>query len=257
MANTKVIAIANQKGGVGKTTTAVNLAACLALAGHKTLLIDMDPQSNASVGLGVEKEAINNHFYHVMLDGVPLADATMATQVPDLDLVPAVVDLSAAEQELVGVQDREFVLRKAIEVLPHQYEYILMDCPPSLGLITLNALVAAGSVIIPIQAEFYALRGLELLITTIGMVQKAFNPSLKMEGALITMVDSRASLSQQVVEEVRKMFGNKVYRTVIPRNVRLAEAPSHGLPITLYDKHSTGAEAYMALSLEIMEKIRS
>jgi chromosome partitioning protein len=257
MAKTKVIAIANQKGGVGKTTTAVNLAACLALAGHKTLLIDMDPQSNASVGLGVEKESINNHLYHVMLDGVPLAEAIMATQVPDLDLVPSVVDLSAAEHELVDVKDREFVLRRAIELLGGRYEYILMDCPPSLGFITLNALVAAGSVLIPIQAEYYALRGLELLIETIGRVQKALNPHLKMEGALITMVDSRASLSHQVVEEVRKMFGNKVYRTIIPRNVRLAEAPSHGQPITLYDKRSTGAEAYLALSLEIMEKIRN
>jgi chromosome partitioning protein len=255
--NAKVIAIANQKGGVGKTTTAVNLAACLGLAGHKTLLIDMDPQANATIGLGVEREQVANHLYHVMLDGVPLEEAVFPTGVENLDLVPSVIDLTASEIELKDVLEREFVLRKAVEPLKHRYEYIIMDCPPSLGLITINALAAAGSVIIPVQAEYYALRGITMLVDTIGLIQKALNPRLKLEGALITMADSRATLSQQVVEEIRKIFRDKVFRTVIPRNVRLAEAPSHGQPITVYDRRSAGAEAYLHLSLEIMSRIKT
>ncbi len=255
--NAKIIAIANQKGGVGKTTTSVNLAACLALAGHPTLLVDMDPQSNATVGLGVERPQVPNHLYHVLLDGVPMAEALLKTNVEGLDMVPSVIDLTAAELELKDVEEREFVLKKALNPLRGRFEYVLLDCPPSLGLLTLNALVAAGSVLIPVQAEYYALRGLELLLNTISLVQKGLNPHLKVEGALITMADARASLSEQVIAEIRQMFRDKVYRTIIPRNVRLAEAPSHGKPITQYDRRSTGAEAYLQLSLEIMGKVRN
>ncbi len=255
--NAKIIAIANQKGGVGKTTTSVNLAACLALAGHPTLLVDMDPQSNATVGLGVERPQVQNHLYHVLLDGVPMAEALLKTNVEGLDMVPSVIDLTAAELELKDVEEREFVLKKALDPLRDRFEYVLLDCPPSLGLLTLNALVAAGSVLIPVQAEYYALRGLELLLNTISLVQKGLNPHLKVEGALITMADARASLSEQVIAEIRQMFRDKVYRTIIPRNVRLAEAPSHGKPITQYDRRSTGAEAYLQLSLEIMGKVRN
>ena len=255
--NAKIIAIANQKGGVGKTTTSVNLAACLALAGHPTLLVDMDPQSNATVGLGVERPQVQNHLYHVLLDGVPMAEALLKTNVEGLDMVPSVIDLTAAELELKDVEEREFVLKKALNPLRGRFEYVLLDCPPSLGLLTLNALVAAGSVLIPVQAEYYALRGLELLLNTISLVQKGLNPHLKVEGALITMADARASLSEQVIAEIRQMFRDKVYRTIIPRNVRLAEAPSHGKPITQYDRRSTGAEAYLQLSLEIMGKVRN
>lgn len=235
----------------------MNLASCLALADRPTLLVDMDPQANSTMGLGIEKNQLAHHLYDVLLNGLPLPEAVFKTGVDKLDMVASVIDLTAAELELKDLPQREFVLRKALAAVDGKYEYIILDCPPSLGLLTLNALVAAGSVLIPVQAEYYALRGLELLLNTIGLVQKGLNPFLKVEGALLTMVDSRASLNQQVMEEVRRMFTDKVYRTVIPRNVRLAEAPSHGQPITLYDKRCAGAEAYLQLSLEVMNRVRN
>jgi chromosome partitioning protein len=250
----KAIAVANQKGGVGKTTTAVNLAACLALAGHPTLLIDMDPQANATLGLGFSRDRVKNHLYHVLLDGVPLAEAVHPTEVPGLDLVPSDIDLTGAEVELSSVEHREKILAGGLLRIKDKYHFTLIDCPPSLSLITLNGLTAADTVLIPVQAEYYAMTGVALLLNTLAMVQKGLNPGLRVEGALLTMVDNRSALSAQVVHEIRTMFRDRVFDTVIPRNVRLAEAPSHGKPITLYDPRSKGAEAYQQLALELIKK---
>ncbi|MES2202347.1 MAG: AAA family ATPase [candidate division FCPU426 bacterium] len=250
----RVIAVANQKGGVGKTTTAVNLAACLAAAGHATLLVDMDPQANASLGLGFGAGRAEKQVYHVLLDGLPLAEAVIPTEVKNLDLLPSGIDLSGAEIELTGMPDREKVLRGALNTARGRYRFIILDCPPSLGLVTLNALTATDTVLIPVQAEYYAMSGVALLLNTLALVQKGLNPELRVEGALLTMVDSRSALSGQVVQQLRAMFRERVFQTLIPRNVRLAEAPSHGKPITVYDPRSKGAEAYSAFAAELLAK---
>lgn len=248
----RVIAIANQKGGVGKTTTAVNLGACLAEKERKILLIDIDPQGNATSGIGLRKSEIRTCIYDALINEVPLAEVVVDTQVATLRMVPATIKLAGAESELVGMMARDQRLRLALEPVRNDYDYILIDCPPSLGNLTLNALSAADSVIVPIQCEFYALEGLSQLMRTIQLVQKYSNPRLEIEGVVLTMYDSRTNLSEQVMEEVKKYFQDKVYDSIIPRNVRLSEAPSYGLPITLYDAKSKGSEAYMDLAKEVI-----
>jgi chromosome partitioning protein len=251
----RIIAIANQKGGVGKTTTAINLGACLAVAEKKTLVIDVDPQGNATSGLGIDKESVERSIYDVLIEGMPLADAIISSvHFPYLDVLPATRDLVGAEVELVGRRNRENILRDAIEAIRGRYEYVLIDCPPSLGLITLNTLAAADSVLIPIQCEFYALEGLSQLLNTVTIVQKNLNPRLQIEGVLLTMYDGRLNLSRQVADEAKEYFGPKVYRTTIPRNVRIAEAPSFGKPIVLYDVMSVGAKSYLALAKEVIAR---
>jgi chromosome partitioning protein len=251
----RVIAIANQKGGVGKTTTAINLGASLAVAEKRTLVVDIDPQGNATSGLGVERRDALPNVYDVLVGEKTASEAvTREVHFPCLDLIPSTRDLVGAEIELVQAPQRESVLRKALEPLRGEYDYILVDCPPSLGLLTLNTLTAADSVLIPIQCEFYALEGLSQLLNTIRLVQKGLNPGLDIEGVLLTMFDRRLNLSRQVAAEARDYFGGKVYRTPIPRNVRLAEAPSFGQPIVLYDVLSQGAQAYLALAKELLAK---
>jgi len=247
----RVITIANQKGGVGKTTTAVNLAASIAVAEHRTLLVDMDPQCNATSGVGVSYSKLPAHLYDVLIGASPFRDIILHTDVPMLDLAPAHPDLIGAEVELLDLDDREMVLKKAIDGLREEYPYILIDCPPSLGLLTVNALAAADCVIIPLQCEYYALEGLALLLRTITIIKKRVNPTLEIMGVLLTMFDKRNSLSFRVMEEARRYLGNKVFTTVIPRNVRLSEAPSHGKPVVLYDASSRGAESYLELAAEI------
>ena len=254
----RVIAIANQKGGVGKTTTAVNLAASLAIAEKRTLLIDADPQGNATSGVGIDKTLIARSLYDVLLEGAPVKEVVRPDeQLPFLHVIPATQDLVGAELELVGSANREGRLRAALEPIRADYDYVLIDCPPSLGLVTLNVLTAADAVLIPIQCEYYALEGISQLLNTIRLVQQNFNPGFQIDGVLLTMYDNRLNLSKQVVAEAKEYFGAKVFRTVIPRNVRLAEAPSFGKPILLYDVQSVGAKSYLSVAQELIKRTES
>ncbi len=249
----KVIAIANQKGGVGKTTTAVNLSSCLAYKGKKTVIIDVDPQGNTTSGLGIDKKIISKSIYDVIINDENIENALMKTMIDDLYICPSNIQLVGAEVELVSVISRETRMKAAIDDIRDKYDFILIDCPPSLGLLTLNALTAADTILVPIQCEYYALEGLSQLMNTVKLVQRHLNPALDVEGVVLTMFDARTNLSIQVVEDVKKHFRNKVYRTVIPRNVRLSEAPSFGLPIILYDAKSKGAECYLDLAQEVID----
>ena len=250
----KAIAIFNQKGGVGKTTTNINLAACLALKGKKVLIIDIDPQGNTTSGIGVAKKSLKNTVYNILIDkNYDPRKAIIKTSVKNLDLIPASVDLAGAEVELVQIEEREKTLKIGIDKVRENYDYIFIDCPPSLGLLTINSLTAVDSVLIPIQCEFYALEGVSQLVSTINLVKKNLNSKLEIQGVILSMFDGRTNLSLQVVQEVKKYFGGKVYSTVIPRNVRLAEAPSFGMPITVYDPKSKGAEAYMDFAEEFLD----
>jgi len=248
----RIIAIANQKGGVGKTTTAVNLSACLAVRNKKVLVVDIDPQGNTTSGLGVDKNTISKSIYDTIINEVPIEETLCKTQIDGLFLSPSNINLAGAEVELVSVISRETRLKDALEEVSNDFDFMIIDCPPSLGLLTINALTAANTILVPIQCEYYALEGLSQLMNTVRIVQKHLNKALRVEGVVLTMFDARTNLSIQVVEEVKKYFGNKVYRTIIPRNVRLSEAPSFGLPIILYDNKSKGAECYMELADEVI-----
>ncbi|GGJ64799.1 chromosome partitioning protein [Anoxybacillus voinovskiensis] len=250
----KIIAIANQKGGVGKTTTAVNLAACLAHLGKKVLLVDIDPQGNATSGIGIEKGDIDECVYNLLVEGMKAKEIIRPTNIEHLYIIPATIQLAGAEIELVPVVSREILLKNALEPIKEHYDFIFIDCPPSLGLLTLNALTAADAVLIPVQCEYYALEGLSQLLNTIRLVQKHLNTNLKLDGVVLTMLDARTNLGIQVIQEVKKYFREKVYDTIIPRNVRLSEAPSHGKPIILYDVRSKGAEVYIELAKEVLAR---
>ena len=251
----RIIAIANQKGGVGKTTTAINLSACLAEAGQRVLAVDFDPQGNATSGLGFEKGYMSKTVYELLMGECEINECVIKEVQKNLDILPSDVDLSGAEIELLDQSDKESKLRKELEKVEKDYDFIIVDCPPSLNLLTINALTAADTVLVPIQCEYYALEGLSQLIHTINLVKERLNPDLEMEGAVFTMYDARTNLSMQVVENVKQNLNQKIYNTLIPRNIKLAEAPSHGMPINLYDAKSAGAEAYMLLADEIISNI--
>ena len=250
----KIIAFANQKGGVGKTTTCINISAYLAYMDKKVLLVDMDPQGNASSGVGVEKNKKTLTMYNIIADECEVGEAIQKTKIPNLDVIPATVDLAGAEIDLVQMHSREYVVSKILKRVKDNYDFIMIDCPPSLGLITVNSLTASDSVLIPIQCEFYALEGLTQLMNTIRLIIHHLNPTLQIEGVVMTMKDNRSNLVQQVSAEINKFFKDKVFETFIPRNIRLAEAPSHGEPIVLYDINSKGADAYMALAEELLNR---
>lgn len=252
----KIIAVANQKGGVGKTTTAVNLSAAFGLGGKKTLLVDADPQGNSSSGVGIDRRNLKNTVYEVMIGGKSAADVILHTEYSNLDLLPSSMDLAGAEIELVDLEHRESRLKEALAPLREQYDYILIDCPPSLGIITTNALTAADTLLVPIQCEYYALEGLTQLMNTVRRVKRQYNGRLELEGVLLTMYDGRLNLTQQVVEEVKKYFPRRVFGTVIPRAVRLSEAPSFGKPIQYFDRSSKGAQCYDALAAEMIGTVR-
>ena len=250
----RIIAIANQKGGVGKTTTAINLSACLAEAGQRVLTIDFDPQGNATTGLGLEKEQIEDTVYELLLGDCTLEDCLMRDVQENLDVLPSDSNLAGAEIELLDVENKESVLNGYLETIRDQYDFIIIDCPPSLNILTVNAMSAANTVLVPIQCEYYALEGLSQLMYTIDLVKNRLNPDLEIEGIVFTMYDARTNLSLQVVENVKGNLQQKIYKTIIPRNIRLAEAPSHGMPINLYDSRSTGAESYRMLAQEVIKR---
>lgn len=250
----KTIAIVNQKGGVGKTTTAVNLAAALGLQKQKVLMVDIDPQGNCTSGFGIEKQNLEVSSYDILIDQEPAKNAILTTKFRNVDLLPASMDLAGAELELVDIPERQTRLKKALATVKEDYDYILLDCPPSLGLITLNALTASDTFLVPIQCEYYALEGLSQLLNTVKTIKRLYNPSIDLEGVVLTMFDNRLNLTQQVVAEVKKYFPNKVFETAIPRNVRLSEAPSFGMPVLYYDRGSRGSMAYIALARELIKK---
>lgn len=251
----RIIAIANQKGGVGKTTTAINLSACLAEAGKKVLTIDLDPQGNMTSGLGVDKNELENTVYELMLDECSIKESMADTIVEGMKIIPSNVNLAGAEIELLGINEKEYILKGAVDYIRDDYDFIIIDCPPSLNMLTINAMTTADSVLVPIQCEYYALEGLSQLMHTIDLVQQRLNPDLLIDGVVFTMYDVRTNLSNQVVENVKENLDAKIYQTLIPRNIRLAEAPSHGLPINLYDAKSAGTESYRLLAKEVMERM--
>ena len=250
----RIIAVANQKGGVGKTTTTINLSACLAEQGQKVLVIDVDPQGNTTSGLGIDKNNTENTVYELMLGEASIDDCIYKSVMDDLDVIPSNVNLAGAEIDLIDIDDREYILKKMVNSLKEKYDFILLDCPPSLSMLTVNAMTAANTVLVPIQCEYYALEGLSQLIRTINLVKQKLNPELEIEGVVFTMYDARTNLSLQVVENVKANLKQTVYKTIIPRNIRLAEAPSHGLPINLYDSKSAGAESYRLLAEEVIHR---
>ncbi len=250
----KIIAFSNQKGGVGKTSTCVNMAASLALRGYKVLLVDIDAQGNATTGLGLSKNGLNSSIYNVLIDETPAKEVIKPTEIEGLDILPSSIDLAGAEVELVYVKNREKRLRNALEAIKQNYDYITIDCPPSLGLLTINALASADTVLIPIQSEFFAVEGLSQLLNTVKLVVKHLNPSLKLEGVILTMADTRALISKQIQQEIRGFFGDKVFNTMIPRNIRVSEAPSHGKPVLIHDPKCKGSKAYVDVTTEYLTK---